>query len=104
MIYVVGIELVSSESKMAAIESWLSENSRSHVRVLPQLWIIETTIAADQIRTGLDVLLNGPDRLIIVKAGHEAVTRELPDPVKDWVTRNFPDSLTERIPGTSSPA
>jgi hypothetical protein len=98
MLYAIGLDLADPEENCARIEQWLAGNFGHQVRVLPQLWIAEGSLAAEQIRTGIEPLLGPDDRLVVIKTAREAVTRGLPEAVARWVREAFPDSLTERIP------
>lgn len=98
MLYVIGLERGGRPSSADAVEHWMWQNFVDHRHVLPQLWIAESTLAADQIRTGLDPLLGADYHLVVIKTAHEAVTRHLPEATVNWIRTQFPDSLTDRIP------
>lgn len=98
MLYAIGLDLASPEDNGPQVEQWLSRNFGFQVRVLPQLWIAEGSLAAEQIRTGLEPLLGEDDRLVVIKTAREAVSHGLPEDVVRWMRERFPDSLTERIP------
>jgi hypothetical protein len=98
VIYVIALDLESPESRSAAVGDWMQRYFPNHRQIMPQLWIGEGALAADQIRTGLDPLLGENDRLVVIKAAREAVTRGFSEDEARWVAESFPDSLTERIP------
>lgn len=97
MIYAIALE-VSPETSVSPVERWLAQNFPDRVRVLPQLWIVEGALAAEQIRTGIEPLLGANDRLVVIKTAREAVSHGLPGESVGWLAQHFPDSLTERIP------
>ena len=97
MIHVVAAEVAAAE-RAAPLARWLSEHFPRCAEPLPQLWIVDGPLAAEQIRIGLAPLCGAGDRLIIVKAGTEAVWRGLAAADARWLADSFPGSVTERIP------
>ncbi len=98
MIYVVAAEFAAPELSAARVADWLGEQFTRWVEPVPNLWIVEGALAAEQILTGLDPLLRRGDRVVIVKAGTEAVWRGLAAEHARWMADAFPGSITERIP------
>jgi hypothetical protein len=98
MIYVIEFDLISPQSNRDAIGNWMRQNFSSARELLPQFWVGEGALAAEQIRSGLVPLLAERDRLVVIKTAREAVVHGFSQDVADWIAESFPDSLTERIP------
>jgi len=96
MLYTIAIE-TGSDASISPIERWLAQREYfpDCIRALSNLWIVESTLAAEQIRNGIEPLLGERDRLVIIKNGHEARSRGLPGECVGWIEEHFPDSLTE---------
>jgi hypothetical protein len=99
MIYVITARPGSPSSDDRTIGDWIRGNFDSWVEPMPGTWIVEGALAAEQIENALAPLLAAGDRLLIVKAGTEAVWRGVPAEAARWLTANFPGSITNRIPG-----
>jgi hypothetical protein len=97
MIYVVAGEFTAAE-RAAPVEEWLHEHFPRWAEPLPHLWIVDGPLAAEQIMTGLKPLFGRGDRLVIVKAGTEAIWQGLAPDDARWLAASFPGSVTERIP------
>ncbi|HLI19698.1 MAG TPA: hypothetical protein VKV32_01170 [Stellaceae bacterium] len=97
MMYAIAMD-ARSEKSVSALDGWLERHFPDRARVLPQLWIVEGSLAAEQIRTGTAPLLAAEDRFVIVKTAREALGGGLPGESAAWLKEHFPDSLTERIP------
>jgi hypothetical protein len=96
MLYTIAME-TNSDTSMSPIERWLAQTEYfpDRIRILSNVWIVESTLAAEQIRNGLEPLLGSSDRLVIIKNAHEARSRGLPGECVGWIDDHFPDSLTE---------
>jgi hypothetical protein len=94
MMYTIAVE-TSADTSISPIERWLSQHFPDRIRALSNLWIVESTLAAEQIRSGIEPLLEEDDQLIIVKNGLEARSHGLPSESGVWIQEHFPDSLTE---------
>jgi hypothetical protein len=96
MLYTIAIE-TSSDTSIVPIERWLAqpEYFPDRIRALSNLWIVESTLAAEQIRNGIEPLLGGRDRLVVIKNAHEVRSRGLSGESGHWLEEHFPDSLTE---------
>lgn len=97
MIYVVAVEFAAPEGEPPVAE-WLSEHFEHWAQPVPYLWIVEGALAAEQIMNGLKPLLARDDRLVIVKAGTEAMWHGVSPANARWLADNFPGSITERVP------
>ena len=97
MIHVIAAEFAEPE-RAAPVAEWLYEQFARWSEPLPNLWIVDGPLAAEQILNGLKPLLARDDRLVIVKAGTEAVWRGLSPADVRWMAEHFPGSVTERIP------
>jgi hypothetical protein len=97
MMYAVAVE-VNSETNLSPVERSLSRNFPDRIRVLPHLWIVEGSLAAEQIRSGIEPLLGAQDRLVVIKTAREALSHGLPGESVGWLKEHFPDSMTDRIP------
>lgn len=98
MIYVIAAELAAPELGNARIAEWLGDNLERMAEPLAGLWIVDGALAAEQIRNGLEPLLEAGDRLVVIKAMMEAVWSGLSPENARWMAANFPGSLTDRIP------
>jgi predicted small integral membrane protein len=98
MIYVIAAELAAPELGNARIAEWLGDNLERMAEPLAGLWIAEGALAAEQIRNGLEPLLEAGDRLVVIKAMLEAVWLGLSPENARWMAASFPGSITERIP------
>lgn len=96
MLYTIALE-TSADSSISSIERWLGQREYfpDRMRALSNVWIVESTLAAEQIRNGIEPLLEARDRLVIVKNAHEVRSCGLPGESGDWLKEHFPDSLTE---------
>ena len=96
MLYTIAIE-TGAETSLSPIERWLGQTEYfpDRMRALSNVWIVESTLAAEQIRNGIEPLLGARDRLVIVKNAHEVRSRGLSGESGAWLKEHFPDSLTE---------
>jgi hypothetical protein len=97
MIYLVAAEFAAPQRK-EPVARWLGEHFERLAEPLPQLWIVDGPLAAEQIASGLAPLLARDDRLVVVKAATEAVWRGLAPADAGWLAAAFPGSISERIP------
>ncbi len=98
MIYVVAAEFAAPELSAARVADWLGEQFTRWVEPVPNLWIVEGAIGAEQILNGLNPLLRRGDRIVIIKAATEAVWRGIAAEHASWMVDQFPGSITGRIP------
>jgi hypothetical protein len=98
MMYVVAAQLATPQRTERRIAEWLNDHFSRWAEPVPQTWIVEGSLAAEQILTGLDGLLEEDDRLVVVKSATEAIWRGLSPDNAEWMASSFPGSLTERIP------
>lgn len=99
MIYIVCLDAPDERRSGERVHAWLEEHVPIVVRPLPQCWIVEGAIAAEQIHTALVPLLAASDRLLVVKCATEAIWHGLPVELARALADRFPGSITERIPG-----
>jgi hypothetical protein len=99
MIYVITAQSGSPSSDDRAIGDWIRGNFDSWTEPVAGTWIVEGALAAEQIENALAPLLASGDRLLIIKAGTEAVWRGVSAEAARWLAANFPGSITNRIPG-----
>ena len=97
MIRVVAAEFAAPE-RATPVAEWLRDRFARWSEPLPNLWIVDGPLAAEQIQNGIKPLFGRGDRLVIVKAGTEAVWRWLAPLDARWMAENFPGGVTERIP------
>ena len=97
MMYAVAVE-VNAETNLSPVERWLGRNFSDRIRILPHLRLVEGSLAAEQIRGGIEPLLGAQDRLAVIKTAREALSHGLPSESVGWLSEHFPDSMTERIP------
>jgi hypothetical protein len=99
MIYVIATRLGDEARSGEAVDAWIRGNFASWTHPVDQLWVVEGALAADQIHTALAPLLAPDDRLVIIKAGTEAMWHGVSADAARWFADLFPGSLSERIPG-----
>jgi len=97
MIHVVTAEFAAGE-RAQTVGDWLREHFPRWAEPAPNLWIVDGPLAAEQIMTGLKPLCRRDGRLVIVKAGTEAIWQGLAPEDARWMAESFPGSVTERIP------
>lgn len=100
MIHVVAAEFAVPELGAARVADWLGEQYTRWIEPVPNLWIVDGPLAAEQILEGLNPLLRRGDRVVIVKAGTEAVWRGLSPEQASWMAEQFPAS-PESIPDSA---
>jgi hypothetical protein len=98
MIYVIAADLAAPERTRRPLIDWLDRNLDRRAEILPQIYIVEGALAAEQIMNAIEPLLEADDRLVIVKAATEAIWRGLTPENARWMADNFPGSITDRIP------
>lgn len=101
MIYLVCLDARDPQGSDERVQAWLSERLPAVLHPLPQFWIVEGAIAAEQIRTALVPLLGDGDRLVVVKGATEAVWHGVSVEMARALADRFPGSITERIPGVT---
>lgn len=99
MLYVIAADRQGLPPDGDPVQSWIADHFESWTRPLEGVWIVEGALVADQIHTGLAPLLERDQRLVIVKAGTEAVWEGVSDSAARWLADQFPGSWSERIPG-----
>jgi hypothetical protein len=97
MIHVVAAEFAARE-RAAPVGEWLRGHFPRWAEPAPNLWIVDGPLAAEQIMNALQPLCRRGDRLVIVKAGTEAIWQGLAPEDARWMAESFPGSVTERIP------
>jgi hypothetical protein len=97
MIHVVTAEFAAGE-RAAPVGDWLRAHFPRFAEPMPNLWIVDGPLAAEQIMNALKPLCRRGDRLMIVKAGTEAIWHGLAPDDARWLAESFPGSVTERIP------
>ena len=99
MIYVVAMQAGDSARTFDAVDAWIRASFESWTNPIENVWVVEGPLVADQIHTALAPLLGPEDRLVIVKAGTEAMWEGISGESARWFADLFPGSLSERIPG-----
>jgi hypothetical protein len=99
MIYVIATQLSDEARSLEAVDEWIRGNFESWTHPVANLWVVEGPYVADQIHTALAPLLAAGDRLVIIKAGTEAMWHGVSADAARWFADIFPGSLSERIPG-----
>jgi hypothetical protein len=99
MIYVIATQLSDEGRGLEAVDEWIRGNFESWTHPVANLWVVEGPFVADQIHTALAPLLAPADRLVIVKAGTEAMWHGVSADAARWFADLFPGSLSERIAG-----
>lgn len=98
MIYVIAIRIGDEERSLEAIDEWIRGNFQSWTHPIENLWVVEGPYVAEQIHTALAPMLGPRDRLLIIKAGTEAMWHGVSADAARWFADLFPGSLSERIP------
>lgn len=98
MIYVIAADLAAPERTRRPLIEWLDRHLDRRAEILPQVYIVEGALAAEQIMNSIEPLLEADDRLVIVKAATEALWRGISPENARWMADSFPGSLTDRIP------
>jgi hypothetical protein len=98
MIHVIALDADAAEQVATRIDRWVRQQFSSWTEPMPRLWIVDGPIAGDQIYNGISPFVAAGDRLLIVKAGVEALWHGVSPEVAEWLAANFPGSITERIP------
>jgi hypothetical protein len=99
MIYVIATHIADEARSGDAVDEWIRGNFDSWTHPIEHLWVVEGPYVADQIHSALAPLLAPGDRLVIVKAGTEAMWHGVSADAARWFADLFPGSLSERIPG-----
>ncbi len=99
MIHVIAMKLVAPEISAERVGTWLRQTFPSWAQPMPQLWIVDGPLVAEQILIGLDPLLGRDDRLVVIKGATAAAWRGVDETMAGWLADAFPDSYGGRIPG-----
>jgi hypothetical protein len=99
MLYVIAVDDASAGRKADRVDAWVRSNYESWTHPFPGLWLVEGPLVAEQIETALAPIFGPEDRYLIVKAALEAVWNGVSATSAEWLSDNFPGSLSERIPG-----
>ena len=99
MIYVIATQLSDPGRNDDAIDEWIRGNYASWTHPMANIWVVEGALAADQIHTALAPLLAAGDRMVVIKAGTEAMWHGVSADAARWFVDLFPASWSERIPG-----
>jgi hypothetical protein len=99
MIYVIATQLGDRARSGDAVDEWIRGNFESWTHPVENLWVVEGALAADQIHTALAPMLAPSDRMVIIKAGSEAMWHGVSADAARWFADLFPGSWSERIPG-----
>jgi hypothetical protein len=98
MIYVISFD-TPEEAISQKIVDWIRRHYTSYANPVPGTWIVDGALVADQIHTDLTPLVGAATRMVIVKAGLEAMWYGIAPDDAEWIAATFPGSLSERIPG-----
>jgi hypothetical protein len=95
VIYLVAAHSPTPERCATEIRGWIGKTFKLWVEPLPQLWVLDGPLDADQILVGLEPTLKPADRVVIIKAGTDARWLRLEPTTALWMAHAFPNAITE---------
>ncbi|MDB5409060.1 MAG: hypothetical protein JWL84_3972 [Rhodospirillales bacterium] len=97
MIHVISFDAAKT-AMSERIGDWIRRYYDSYANPIPGTWIVDGPLMADQIYAGVRPLLHLSDRVLIIKAGMEAIWHGVSEEDAEWLAANFPGSPAEPLP------